>query len=423
MIKEHRKSLISKIDAGLLFVYLFMTIWGWLNIYATEFSHQHVFNPFDTNTYYGRQFVWLIISYIIAFLILIMDVRVFTTFAYVFYALFLILLIATFFIGVTVSGTKSWIALSETARLQPSELMKAGVALALAKFISYYGFSFKKTSHFLIVLSLIATPVGIILLMNDAGTAVIFMSFLFPLYRFGLPLTPYVFSFWFIILFILALLVNKYLLLVIFFIMTIWLLWYFRKQRQRALVIIFIAIISSIFVYTVDFAFDRLLKPHQKDRFYVLLGKEVDPKGIGYNVNQSLIAIGSGGFSGKGFLKGTQTLYNFVPEQRTDFIFCTIAEQWGFVGSTILLLAFLYLITRIIILSEKQRSTFSKVYGYSLASLLFFHFFINVGMTLNILPVIGITLPFFSYGGSSLLAFTIMIFIFIKLNTKHNEIV
>lgn len=418
MIRNQYISFVSKIEWNLIVIYLLMTLWGWLNIYATEFSAQAEFNLFNFNTYYGKQFLWLLISYITAFLIIISDARLFTTFAYVFYILFLLLLAMTIFVGVSISGTKSWIEFSDIIRIQPSELMKIGVILAISNFISKHGFSFNKIIHLVTLLSFIFIPIIIIILLNDAGSAIIYISFLFPFYRFGLSITPYIIGIWFIILFFLTLLVNKYILIAIVITLTLLLLWLHRFQRKQALTILIISLLSITFIFSVEFVFDKFLKPHQKDRFYVLLGKEVSPKGIGYNINQSLIAIGSGGFVGKGFLKGTQTLYNFVPEQRTDFIFCTIAEQWGFIGSILLLLLFLYLINRIISLSEKHRSLFIKVYGYSIASLIFLHFTINIGMTLNILPVIGITLPFFSYGGSSLLAFTIMIFIFIKLNTK-----
>lgn len=422
MMSQDNRTSFSRIDWVLVLIYILMVAWGWLNIFSTEFVSEEGFRLLDFSHNYGRQMFWVITSVALAFFILLLDARFFTTFSYVIYAALIIILLAVLAIGTEVSGSKSWLIITESIRFQPSELAKVAVALVLAKYLSKTGVSLSERKHQLYSIGLIALPALLILLQKDTGTAIVFVAFFLVFYREGWPSFLYVAVLWTIILFVLTLLVNNYLLIGIIIVLMFVLTGIFRKNRKLVFTMLIVAVLSSVFITSVDYIFDNILRSHQKDRIMILLGKEVDPRGIGYNINQSLIAIGSGGFSGKGYMKGTQTKFNFVPEQSTDFIFCTIGEEWGFLGSLFLVSLFLLMLIRIIILSEKQRSDFSRIYGYALASVLFFHFLINISMTINLMPVIGIPLPFFSYGGSSLVSFTILLFVFIKLNSKRNDL-
>ncbi len=417
-----KQSIFDRIDWVLILLYFVMIFWGWSNIFSTEYIGQS-FNIFDLSYNYGKQLVWILVSLVLALIILIVDARFFSTFAIPIYIAMILFLCSVLVIGSEVAGSKSWIIISDSIRLQPSEFAKVALSLAVAYYLSRPFKSLHNSKDRMISIGLIILPALLILLQKDTGTALVFIAFFIVFYREGWSHIWYLLMFWLIVLFVLTLLVNEYLLIGILFALFMLLSWMYRKLPRKKLVNIFLLFcVSVIFVLSVDFIFDEILRPHQKDRIMVLLGKEVDPRGVGYNINQSLIAIGSGGITGKGFLKGTQTKYNFVPEQSTDFIFCTIGEEWGFLGSLFLIALFLTLIIRIIILSEKQRSAFSRIYGYSVASVIFIHFLINIGMTINILPIIGIPLPFFSYGGSSLIAFTALLFIFIKLNTRKNDL-
>jgi rod shape determining protein RodA len=413
----------NRIDWLLVTLYLIMAGWGWFNILSTEYNPDEGFHILDFSQNYGRQMFWIMMSAGIAFLILILDARFFSTLSYGIYGGIILILIFVLVFGAEVSGSKSWFIISDSIRFQPSELAKVGVALAISKYLSTTGVSLSQRKHQWYSIALIAFPTLLILLQKDTGTAMVFLSFFLVFYREGWPSTLYVIFVWLILLFILTLLIKNFLLIgILFFIMFV-LSGIYYKNRRLVYTMLIIAVVSSMFILSVDYIFEKALRPHQKDRIMILLGKEVDPKGIGYNMNQSLIAIGSGGFTGKGYMKGTQTKFNFVPEQSTDFIFCTIGEEWGFLGSFALIGLFMLLLIRIIVLSEKQRSDYSRIYGYIVASVFFFHFIVNIAMTINLMPVIGIPLPFFSYGGSSMIAFTMLLFIFIKLNSKRNDIV
>jgi rod shape determining protein RodA len=422
MTDQSNKASFSRIDWVLVLLYIAMVGWGWLNIFSTEFVREEGFSILDFSHNYGRQMFWVITSIALAFFILLIDARFFTTFSYLIYVALILILLAVLVVGAEVSGSKSWLIITESIRFQPSELAKVAVALVLAKYLSKTGVSLSERKHQLYSIALVALPALLILLQKDTGTAMVFVAFFLVFYREGWPSFLYIAVLWIIILFVLTLLVNNYLLIGIIMALMFVLTGIFRKNRRLVYTMLFVAVLSSVFITSVDYIFDNVLRSHQKDRIMILLGKEVDPRGIGYNINQSLIAIGSGGFAGKGYMKGTQTKFNFVPEQSTDFIFCTIGEEWGFLGSIVLIGMFLLMLIRIIILSEKQRSDFSRIYGYAIASVLFFHFMINISMTINLLPVIGIPLPFFSYGGSSLVSFTILLFVFIKLNSRRNDL-
>jgi rod shape determining protein RodA len=272
----------------------------------------------------------------------------------------------------------------------------------------------------IIAAAIILFPATIILMQNDTGSAIVYASFVFVLYREGLSGNFLILGLGAIVLFVLTLLVPKFILIGI--ILSIGIVFYLLVRKQNILIILAGVAIASSIVFSVDYSFNHILQEHQRTRVNVLLGKETDLKGAGYNVNQSKIAIGSGGFSGKGFLEGTQTKFEFVPEQSTDFIFCTVGEEWGFIGSFVVIALFIALLLRIIFVAERQRSQYSRIYGYGVACILFFHFMINMGMTIGLAPVIGIPLPFFSYGGSSLWSFTILLFIFIKLDAYRLQI-
>jgi rod shape determining protein RodA len=366
--------------------------------------------------------LWIVISAFIALLILLVDEKLFYAFAYGFYGITIILLLATFFIGVEIKGSSSWIRIGGF-QIQPAEFAKFGTALALAKFLSGYNISFKDLKVKLICYAIIALPMLIILLQNETGSALVFASFSLVLYREGLPGWLLIGGVGLAVLAVLALLFPPLNIIIFLGLLGAIVLVFVRRTTLLIFLTIGVVAVSSIYVSTVNYAFENVLQAHQKTRINVLLGKEVDLKGAGYNVQQSLIAIGSGGAFGKGYLEGTQNKFRFVPEQSTDFIFCTIGEEFGFLGSLIFVILYMLLLYRLLVMAERQRSKFNRVYGYSIIAILFFHFLINIGMTLGLMPVIGIPLPFFSYGGSALLSFTILLFIFIRLDANRvNEL-
>ncbi|MDD2412839.1 MAG: rod shape-determining protein RodA, partial [Bacteroidales bacterium] len=358
----------------------------------------------------------------IALIILLIDAKFYTTFTWIFYGISTILILLVIFIGTEVSGAKSWLGVGNMG-IQPSEFAKITVAMALAKYIGESNRNMEQLKVQFVSLLLIFIPALIILFQNDTGSALVFAVFLFVMYREGMPGTILWIGITFIIVFLMTLLFTHWIVISAIAVLTLFMWFFIRRYRKDVIRLILISLLLSSFSFGVDYIFDNVLQPHQKSRIEVLIGTETDLRGAGYNVNQSKIAIGSGGFYGKGFLKGTQTKFKFVPEQSTDFIFCTIGEEWGFIGSFLVVALYLFLLIRIILLSERQRSRYSRVYGYGIAGVLFTHFAVNIGMTLGLVPVIGIPLPYISYGGSSLIAFTIMLFIFIKLDMNRKNIV
>lgn len=331
------------------------------------------------------------------------------------------MLLAVLLVGNVTSGSKSWFLIGNF-KLQPSEFAKFATCLALAKYLSALNIKIQDIRTKIITAFIIGLPVLLIFLQNDTGSALVYTAFIFVLYREGLSGNVLILGVLGIALFFLALLINQYIILGVLLAIALILFKYIRKRRKEITILVGSFIIIAGFVFSVNYIYENVLEEHQKGRIDVLLGKEVDLKGIGYNVNQSKIAIGSGGFIGKGFLQGTQTKYNFVPEQSTDFIFCTIGEEWGFVGSSIVIVLYVLLFLRIIMMAERQRSSYSRIYGYGVASILFFHFVINIAMTIGLAPVVGIPLPFISYGGSSLWAFTILLFVFIKQDANRLQL-
>ena len=411
----------ASIDRLTLVLYFVFVIGGLLCIYASVYREEYPM-IYDTNMNYGKQLIWIGLSFFIGILILFVDEKFFYAFAYPIYGISIFLLIAVLLVGTTVKGSSSWIEIAGF-RMQPAEFAKFGAALALAKFLSGFNvkFSDKKTQIVAGIISFL--PLFIILFQNETGSALVFGSFIFVLYREGLSGWLLFLGFVVILLSVLALVMHAlYLSIAIAIIAALFTL-VIRRTRQNILIVIGVTIAMIAYVGSVDYVFENVLQAHQKSRINVLLGKEVDLKGAGYNVMQSKIAIGSGGLFGKGYLEGTQNKFRFVPEQSTDFIFCTIGEEFGFVGSLAFIILYMLFLWRIVHLAERQRYKFNRIYGYSVASILFFHFLINIGMTLGLMPIIGIPLPFFSYGGSSLLSFTILLFIFIRLDAnKVNEL-
>ncbi len=415
------KGIFYKIDWVLIVLYLALVFIGWLNIYAAVYdeTHNHIF---DLSQKYGKQMIFILASMLLAMGILIIDPKFFSQFTWFIYGFFLFMLVVVIFSGREVAGSKGWFGVAGFG-VQPAEFAKMATALALAKYLSTLEVNITRFRDLMVATSIIMVPAIVVLLQHDTGSAIVFLTMVIVLYRAGL--TGYV-PLAFILLPILAILslvVNKFLLSGVMVLIAAG-MWFFSNRKVQTVLVIALLFLGSLaFMLSIDFGVNNILETHQRNRIHVLLGQTIDLKGAGYNVNQSLIAIGSGGSFGKGFLQGTQTKYNFVPEQSTDFIFCTIGEEWGFAGSTVLVLLFLALFTRIILNAERQRSRFSRYYGYGVASILFFHFAINIGMTLGIVPVIGIPLPFISYGGSSLWAYTILLFIFIRQDSSRNELV
>lgn len=403
----------------LVALYLVLVFMGWLSVYAAVYNEEHS-SILDFSQKYGKQLVWILSSAFIALLILVVEGNFFAAFSYPIYAFFMGMLVLVLFIGKEVSGSKSWFGIGDFG-IQPAEFAKFATLMALAKFLGDIQIKMTETRTKVISAAIVLAPMFLIVLENETGVALVYSCFILVMYREGLSGNILLLGVAMGVLFLLALLINKFILIGVLAFLSFLLFLVVRKTTQNILVVVLIFIMSSGVVYSVQYAFDKL-EPHQKKRINVFLGKESDKKKAGYNVNQSLIAIGSGGILGKGFLQGTQTKYDFVPEQSTDFIFCTVGEEWGFVGATVVVFLFLALLLRIIQVAERQRSPYSRIYGYGVASIIFFHLLVNVGMTIGLMPVIGIPLPLFSYGGSSLWAFTILLFILIKLDSYRLEI-
>ena len=414
-----KNHIFDKVDWWTVLMYTVLVITGWLNIYAALFNENHEIIDFSQK--YGRQLIWISIAFLIAIFILFFNWKFFEGFAYPIYVLSLMSLLAVLIFGIEVNGAKSWFDFG-FMRIQPAEFSKVACCLAVAKFLSGLNVTLEKSKNKIIVTALILLPLIFIILQNDTGSALVYSTFILVLYRFGLPATLLIIAIVTTILFVTSIIVSKIVLIVILSILAIFFFMISSRKIRELLIISSILTICIGFIYSVDYAFERVLEPHHVSRIKVLLGQESDPHGSGYNVNQSMIAIGSGGFSGKGYLNGTQTKFNFVPEQSTDFIFCTIGEEWGFIGSTLLLLLYLAFLLRLLYLAERQRSVFSKVYGYGVISIFFFHISVNIAMTIGLAPVIGIPLPFISYGGSSLWGFTILLFIFLNLDSYRLQV-
>ncbi len=461
------------VDKISIFLFLILLVLGWLNIYAAVFNEDHR-GLLDLSQRYGKQFLWILATILLAVFIVIIDNRFYFFFGYFIYGGFILILALVLVLGKEINGAKSWFEFGSLS-LQPSEFAKAGTALALARYLNSRSGELTRIRILLPALVIIMIPAFFTALQPDFGSVVVYMSFFLVLFREGL--SPYIFisGFLMILLFFVTLLVNNIIItiaLTVIAFVVIWYAvrnpricltglglllfntgllylldhylvkklglelvimlgiilsglmyaWYIYRQKAGAILIVYLFLLGSVlYVNTVDYTYNNLLKRHIKDRVGILLGLKTDTHKAGYNVNQSVISIGSGGFAGKGYLRGTQTKFKFVPQQATDFIFCTVGEEWGFSGSVVVIGLYVALLLRLLFLAERQRSSFSRVYGYGVISILLTHFFINIGMVLGLVPVIGIPLPFFSYGGSSLWGFTILLFIFLRLDASRTE--
>ena len=416
------QSISSNLDWISIAIYILLVILGWLNIYSSSLSSSvEDASLFDFSQIYGKQMLFILFTIPLIFIILAVDGKFYEKYSSVIFGVALVLLAGLFVAGKTIAGQRCWYAIGSFT-IQPSEFAKAATALALAKYLSDVQVNLKDINRQIQALAIIFLPIMLILPQPDPGSALIYSIFILVLYREGLP-TWYIWTgFIAIILFILSLVFEPWVvvLMALIVICVIYIKSRLGNRNIIASAIIFVMI--SGFVFSVDYVFDNVFKQHHRDRFNILLGKEVDMKGIGYNTNQSEIAIGSGGWIGKGYLEGTQTKGGFVPEQHTDYIFTTVGEEWGFIGSLVVMGLFLILILRTIYLAERQKTKFSRVYGQCVAGILFIHFFVNIAMVVGIFPTIGVPLPFFSYGGSGLWGFTILLFIFLKMDAnKVNE--
>ena len=416
------QSVTNNLDWISVIIYIILVIMGWLNIYSSSLSTTaDDASLFDFSQIYGKQMMFIFFTIPLIFIVLSVEGKFYEKYSSIIFGVALVLLAGLFIFGKTIAGQRCWYAIGGFT-IQPSEFAKAATALALAKFLSDVQINLKVVRSQIQALIIILLPIILILPQPDPGSALIYSIFIIVLYREGLP-SWYVWTgFLTILLFVLALIFEPWAvaLMALITIVIVYLRSRISNRNIVASAIIFVLV--SGFVFSVNYVFDNVFKQHHRDRFNILLGKEVDMKGIGYNTNQSEIAIGSGGFFGKGYLEGTQTKGGFVPEQHTDYIFTTVGEEWGFFGSLIVIALFIGLIFRVLYLSERQKTKFSRVYGYCVAGILFIHFFVNIAMVLGIFPTIGVPLPFFSYGGSGLWGFTILLFIFLKMDAnKVNE--
>ncbi len=470
---RRRGSLILNIDWITVILFLVLAILGWLNIFSAVYAEDHP-SILDFNQRYGKQFLWIIAALVLAVTILLIDHRFYDFFAYFIYGFLILILILVLFFGTEVNGSKSWFLIGGF-QIQPSEFAKPAAVLALAKYLSGFNVDARSFKTFIKSMLIILLPAAIILMQPDTGSAIVFSALILVIYREGFSPVLLVILLFSIIMFFMVILVDPLIVLLLIIALALLSWWVvsksfvafgkvlliylvvlglfyvlasligwedplyksalismiltsifflgfiFFKRIKKAWIIILVLISTFLYTSLVDYAYDNILGGHQQRRINIMLGLETDLHGAGYNLNQSKIAIGSGGLAGKGYLNGTQTKLNFVPEQSTDFIFCTVGEEWGFIGSFVVVGLFVVLLIRLILLAERQRSAFARIYGYGLFSILFFHFFVNIAMTIGLFPVVGIPLPFFSYGGSSLWAFTILLFIFLKLDAVRME--
>lgn len=470
-MEDRNSSILKRLDWTTISLWAVLMIMGWFNIYAAVYNEEHA-SIFDFTQRYGKQMLWIVAAIVLAGLIIVTDNKLYFFFAWLFYGISIFLLFLVLVAGKEINGARSWFEFG-TFSLQPSEFAKFATGLALASFLSSRGQHINSFGTMLKSVLIFMTPAVLIAIQPDMGSVITYFAFFIVLFREGM--SPYVFvsAMLMIVIFLLSLLIGNLAVaigLTVLAIIALWLIesrqialiaagvlalcsalsfvagkyifgygltltivitvvlagiifsWYIFRHKKKTVLVIYAFLIGSIlYLCTVDYAFHNVLEPHQQTRINILIGLEKDPFGTGYNLNQSKISIGSGGFLGKGYLNGTQTKFKFVPEQSTDFIFCTVGEEWGFVGSVVVIGLFIWLMVRLIILAERQRTVFVRAYGYAVASIIFFHFFINIGMTIGLMPVIGIPLPFLSYGGSSLWGFTLLLFIFLRLDASRSE--
>jgi len=421
---NHSKHRFFSGDVDWLTVLLWFSlcIIGWFNIHAAVFDADSP-SLFNLDTNYGKQSIYIFSAMVIAVAILIVDAKFYSSFSPILYGITILLLITVLIVGRNVGGNQAWIPIG-SFRLQPSEFAKLATCLLLARYLSSQSTKSPTLKNLFLGAVIILLPVMLVMMQPDTGSALAFFSLVFVFYREGYISGPWMlFGALAILLFVLALAFTSWMVILLLAIISGLAVYYFRKKIKIIINIAILFVISAVYVFCVDFAYNNILQSHQRDRISLILGQMDDPKGIGYQLNQSKIAIGSGQFWGKGYLHGTQTKYNFVPDQSTDFIFCTIGEEWGFLGCMVVIGIYLTLLLRIVNIAERQRTSFARIYAYGVACILFFHFAINIGMTIGIVPIIGIPLPFISYGGSSLWSFTMLLFIMLKFDSNRKGIV
>lgn len=423
----------SNIDWLTVGFYALFVLLGWFNIFAVVYNPEagSAQSMFDFSMNAGKQLMWIGTAVVLIIMILVIDFKFYSTFAYVIYGAIILLLLATTLLGTEVNGSRSWLDIGFT-RIQPAEFAKFATALALAKYLGGVNIKFERRETKLISAFLLIFPCIFILLQNETGSTLVFSAFVLVLYREGLSGLILLMGAVSALLLTLTLMYDKYVIIAVIGVIAVFLIVYLimsasnstlkKMLPKNIFIVVLFASACCAVVFGVDFFVNKVLQEHQRNRVMVLIDQELDPKGVGYHVRQSKIAIGSGEFLGKGFLQGTQTKFDFVPEQSTDFIFCTIGEEHGWLGSTILIALYIAFLLRLVFLAERQKDKFARIYGYSVACLIFIHFMVNIGMTIGVFPVIGIPLPFFSYGGSSLWSFTILLFIFLKLDAHRGEV-
>ncbi|UMB62077.1 rod shape-determining protein RodA [Lutibacter sp. A80] len=422
-MRSRKTNIFFGIDWVLVLLYFVLIFFGWINIYSATITNDQ-YDLINFSTEYGKQLIWIGLSFPIILLILLFDAKFYEKYASIIYLISLASLLGLFILGKNINGATSWYDFGGFS-LQPSEFVKAATALAIAKLVSDKQFNLKKFNTQFQAFLILFFPAILITLQPDPGSALVYTAFIFVLYREGLPFYYITVGFLTLVLFVITLylgfidtLLGSLLLFVIILI-------YFIKYRKKAfkrgwIKLLGVYFISAFFIFSVDLVFNHVFEQRHRDRFNILLGKTTDTKNIGYNTNQSVTTIASGGLTGRGFLEGERTQGNFVPEKQTDYIFTIVGEEWGFVGTTTVIIVFVLFLLRILQVAERQKSKFSRVYGYSIASIFFTHFTINIGMVLGILPTIGIPLPFFSYGGSALWGFTVLLFLFIRLDANRS---
>lgn len=467
---DKNSNIMSRLDWVTVMLWLVMMIMGWLNIYAAVYNENHT-SIFDLSQRYGKQLMFIIAALVLAVFVMVTDNKLWFFFAWFIYGFFMLLLILVLVLGKEVNGARAWFDFGAFG-LQPSEFAKFATGLALASYLNSQRQMYN-TRTMVSATAIILSPALLIAVQPDMGSVITFFAFFVVLYREGMSIWVFITAILAVVLFLLTLILGNlpvaiallvvaaialivtsgYLVtlkaagvmavaaglafltgtyvfdleVVLIIVLSVVLsgivyAWYIYRQKMKSQAIIYAFLLGGLlYLFTVDYAFHNVLQPHQQTRINIMLGTETDPFGEGYNLNQSLISIGSGGFAGKGYLNGTQTKFKFVPEQSTDFIFCTVGEEWGFVGSTVVIGLFVWLLLRLLMMAERQRSTFVRAYGYGVFGLFLVHFFVNIGMTIGVMPVIGIPLPFFSYGGSSLWGFTILLFIFLRLDAGRTE--
>ncbi len=467
---EKSNKILARLDWVTVILWLAMMIMGWMNIHAAVYNEQHT-SIFDMSQRYGKQLIFIIAAIVLAVMVVVTDNKLWFFFAWFIYGFFILLLVLVLVIGKEINGARAWFGVGAFS-IQPSEFAKFATGLALASYLNSKR-QLLGTREMIAATAIIIAPVLLIALQPDMGSVVTYFAFFIVLYREGMSIWVFITAILAVALFLLSLILGNlpvaigllvvaaiallvtsgylvtlkaavvmalaggvaflaghYLLdlgTVLIIVLAVFLAgvvyaWFIYRQRMVNQAIIYAFLLGGLlYLFTVDYAFHEILKPHQQTRINIMLGMEDDPFGEGYNLNQSLISIGSGGFAGKGYLNGTQTKFKFVPEQSTDFIFCTVGEEWGFIGSTVVIGLFVWLLLRLMMMAERQRTTFVRAYGYGVFGLFLMHFFVNIGMTIGVMPVIGIPLPFFSYGGSSLWGFTILLFIFLRLDAGRTE--